>query len=42
MDLKENLKQIEKGIFTYPDDIVRQIEGMKESDNPVVAVFYFK
>jgi len=42
LDLKEHLKQIEKGPFSYPDDIVSQIREMKESDNPVVVVFHFK
>ena len=42
LDLKENLKQIEKGNFSYPDDILSQIKNMKDSDNPVVVVLHFK
>ncbi len=42
IDLKENLKQIEKGIFSYPDDIISQIKNMKDSDNPVLVVLGFK
>ena len=38
IDLKENLKQIEKGDFSYPDDIVSQIKGLRDSDNPVVEL----
>ena len=38
IDLKENLKQIEKGVFSYPDDIFSQIKNMKDSNNPVVVI----